>query len=126
MRVEEIIPKSCSSSYGHPSGHTFQAIAYLLVIWFDYWKNKPAHKYHSYKIAKFTSLIFILAFSIFMGISRVYVGVHAFNHVLYGWLLGVWMAIFLHFCLRDRIINHIDILLRYKNRDNLRNSGYDT
>lgn len=40
MTVEEIIPNRCSSSYGHPSGHTLNITAYAVFVFLDFWHNE--------------------------------------------------------------------------------------
>src|SRR4051812_30251485 len=50
-----------------------------------------------------------------MGFSRLYVGAHSMNQIVYGWLLGIWIASYFHYCLRKYIISHIDDILHSKN-----------
>ena len=51
-----------------------------------------------------------------MGLSRVTVGVHSFNQVIMGWLLGIWMALFCTFFCRSTIKNHVKALLTGENK----------
>ena len=56
-----------------------------------------------------------------MGFSRLYNGDHSMDQILYGWLLGLWLAISLHLLVRDFIISHVKSLLyrtqQYSNGD---------
>eukprot|EP00347_Sterkiella_histriomuscorum_P007170 403349990 len=137
MTVEDIVPKGCSSSYGHPSGHTLQIAAYLTFIWLDFYhSNECSQTQKSYgqqmeQKSKNMTIYIICTFvtfalPIFMGISRVYVGVHSYDHVLYGWLWGLWLAFAFHYFLRDFILKHFDIFLRFSDREKLLDSGNDT
>ena len=59
-------------------------------------------------------LIFPIAIGYFfaMGLSRLVLGVHSLNQILYGWLLGIWIAVACHFCLKDYIVNNANKLLK--------------
>ncbi len=46
-----------------------------------------------------------------MGFSRLYNGVHSMDQILYGWLLGLWLAFALHLLVRDFILDHVKSLL---------------
>lgn len=46
-----------------------------------------------------------------VGFSRLYNGDHSMDQILYGWLLGLWLAFALHLLVRDFIISHIKTLL---------------
>ena len=43
------------------------------------------------------------AYSMLMAFSRVVIAIHSWNQIIYGWLLGVWVALFLHFTFRERL-----------------------
>jgi uncharacterized membrane protein len=49
-----------------------------------------------------------------VGFSRLYNGDHSMDQILYGWLLGVWLAIFNHSFVRDGIMQHVDNLVYKK------------
>ena len=38
---------------------------------------------------------------------RLFLGRHTIDQLVLGTLLGVWSALFMHFCLRDKIYRHI-------------------
>lgn len=43
-----------------------------------------------------------------VGFARLYVRVHSWNQIVYGWQLGVWAALYFHSCIRDPLIAHIN------------------
>lgn len=45
-----------------------------------------------------------------VGYSRMFNGVHSLDQVIYGGLIGVWIAGMGHQCIRDRLYTHIDKL----------------
>lgn len=49
-----------------------------------------------------------------IGFARLYVRVHSWNQIMFGWQLGLWLAFYFHFCLRDSVINHIEALVSSK------------
>lgn len=69
-----VIPLVSDSSYGIPSGHS----SFTVVVWgfFAYWMKNRA------------ITIAVILFAFFMGLSRMYLGVHFPQDVIAGWLLG--------------------------------------
>lgn len=56
------------------------------------------------------SLVCVFLYSILVGFSRLYLRVHSWNQIVYGWQLGIWAAFYFHFGLRESIISHINSL----------------
>ena len=48
-----------------------------------------------------------ITLTILIGYSRIYLIVHTFNQILFGWSLGLWMAFYFHFCIRNDLIEHV-------------------
>ena len=42
-----------------------------------------------------------------IGMARFYVGVHTINQIIYGWMWGLWIVFYFHFCLRVIAIDYI-------------------
>lgn len=75
------------TGYGFPSGHAMNNAALytmILLIIFSLTKNKKL---------RISALIFGAAISFFIGISRIYLGVHNAGDVLAGWMLGIAVAL---------------------------------
>ena len=51
-------------------------------------------------------LLGAILFGLSIGYSRVILGVHSWNQVLFGWSLGIWIAFTLHFCVKDGIVEN--------------------
>lgn len=55
------------------------------------------------------TLILVFLYSFLIGFARIYVRVHSWNQIVYGWQLGLWLAFYFHFCLREGVIKHVNI-----------------
>ena len=98
----------CSSNYGNPSGHSMQASAFAFTILCDLLDHVVQFESNRKQIA-LTILYTFLAFlySMLMAFSRVVIAIHSWNQIIYGWLLGVWIALFLQVVIRERFENFI-------------------
>ena len=43
-----------------------------------------------------------------MGFARLYQGVHTANQIIFGWQIGIWLAFYFHFCVKDPLMEHIE------------------
>ena len=50
-----------------------------------------------------------------IGYSRVLLGMHGWDQVLFGWMLGWWNACVCHFIIRQPFTSHIDELTNKEN-----------
>ena len=77
----------CSYSFGNPSGHSMNGIGLPLLYCLDL--------YHSTNRKCFLGLFLSIAggLGIAIGYSRVFLGVHSLNQVVYGSLIGIWIAV---------------------------------
>jgi hypothetical protein len=50
----------------------------------------------------------VFLYSFLVGFSRLYVRVHSWNQIIYGWQLGAWAALYFHCCIREPLIQHIN------------------
>ena len=81
-----------------------------MTIWLDfnerYARNRDSrlHPLWVRLIALFIALLF--AFTI--GYSRVFLGAHSWNQLLFGWQLGLWLALTYFFCYKEPIMHHME------------------
>ena len=52
------------------------------------------------------SCIIALTFGFTIGYSRLFLGVHSLNQLIFGWSLGIWLACTLHFIFKDQIMEN--------------------
>ena len=74
----------CNYGYGNPSGHAFTCFTFYLTlahILIAYWKITG--------IRKIITFIFFSLFSFFIALSRIIVGAHSINQIIYGYSLGL-------------------------------------
>lgn len=51
--------------------------------------------------ARGLSLLVAITFGVTVGYSRLFLGVHSMDQILYGWSVGVWLAVTFHFLMRE-------------------------
>jgi len=92
--LDTSISLACDGGFGNPSGHSFSSSACYLSFWhiltdIKYFENK--------KIFRGITLIFAVLMFLTIMLSRVFLGVHSVNQVIYGCSLGVALYFFYFF-----------------------------
>ena len=85
-----------SSEFGDPSGHTMSCAQVLTTLFLDLNANFKGRKSYFF----ISSMSVILSF---VGYSRMFNGVHSIDQVIYGALIGLWIAFFGHECVRTNL-----------------------
>lgn len=117
MSDDYIIPYGCSNEYGNPSGHSLFSAGFIIFCFLDVYHGKERHgevgmqKNWKYAVA----VIFTILLPLTICFARLYVGVHSIDQIMYGFLIGVWSALYFHYCLRDSVLNHIHNILENPN-----------
>jgi len=57
--------------------------------------------------AYYSSFVFAIYWLVSIPITRIVLGVHSFDQVIFGITLGIWNGLVCHFLLRDNLIGHI-------------------
>lgn len=81
----------CDGGFGNPSGHSITS-AYLYLTLFMYIKDSKFLK--EKQIAKIIIFLLFLTYIILIILSRLILGIHSINQVIYGSTLGVIVMIF--------------------------------
>ena len=111
-----INPYGCTNEYGNPSGHALLCSSFFSLLFLDNFHIK------SNKCSKLTYFLWfglLISTIVTVSFSRLYLGMHTLNQVLYGALLGIWLAVYFHYCLRNFIISHTTNLM--EGTDNVSN-----
>ena len=111
----------CSKDYGFPSGHSSISMHVTVFMILDIFASSI---YSSEILIQIITVILSMAFPVLIGFSRVYLGVHSFDQVLNGWLLGLWCALFAHFMLRNQIMSHVEKLINNYSVQNISGSEF--
>jgi membrane-associated phospholipid phosphatase len=82
--VDPTISLACDGGFGNPSGHSFSSSAVYLTVWHMITQFKILRR----TLIKIGLLILFLALAAAIVLSRLYLGVHGINQILYGSLLG--------------------------------------
>ena len=113
----QIEAMTCSTQYGNPSGHSLFAMGTALTIWLDYNATVTNTCFWGRWYTRLALLIAALTFGVTIGYSRVVLGVHSWNQLLFGWQLGAWMALTLHYCCRDKLHENVQQLFYDRDTD---------
>lgn len=96
----------CTDEYGNPSGHAFFTAGGHFFVFLDIFHSNKEKKF---SLPVYTISVFLtLSLSFLVGFARFYLGLHTINQIVYGWSLGIFVAFYFHFCLRETIIKHVD------------------
>jgi membrane-associated phospholipid phosphatase len=87
--VDSNLFKTCTGGYGNPSGHSLASVAFYLSLW------HVLSQYTTRLWLKLLSCVLFIALILSILISRMYLGVHTANQVIYGASLGLFFY-FLH------------------------------
>jgi undecaprenyl-diphosphatase len=103
---QNVIAYGCDSSFGNPSGHTESSTGVALYLWLDYIATYPEHAVWK----KALLLLLAIGFGVSVAFSRLILGVHSIDQVVYGFLIGVWVSFTMQYCVRPLLDAHIDAL----------------
>ena len=103
---EDIEAYGCCTSFGNPSGHSATAMGFFLILYLDY-VNSVKSGHFAHPVCKVTFGILTICFAIAIGYSRLFLGQHTLNQVVYGWSIGIWAAFTFHYCLSELMMNNV-------------------
>ena len=95
----------CECSYGNPSGHSLIGFYFYLSI--TYYLCKSYFKHYN-NFIKFSIYLFSFLFAALTAFSRLVLGVHSLDQVLYGSFLGIFAFLIFTFTFKiyDMPLNH--------------------
>ena len=108
--ISEYLTFSCNYGYGNPSGHSFTCICIYLTlshILITYFKMSL--------LVKIIIFIFFILASFLIIISRLILGAHSINQVLYGFNLGLGVYFILIYFIGYHKYNSISFIQHIKN-----------
>ena len=103
----------CDYEYGNPAGDSFFfAFFYLTLILYYFYDGSAQHQWlrSSTSFETVCCVIYVVG-ALMLGFSEFYVGAHTADQIIYGWTLGIWLALALHEFLRKPFKKHIEWLL---------------
>lgn len=106
---------ACIRSYGNPSGHSIMIPGVYGSLWLLLFVRKREQPLIQHTVARhivmWGTLMLLIVAMVLVPISRLYQGLHALNQVIYGSLLGLWMAYTFAVALDRYIDPYIDSVL---------------
>ena len=102
----DVAAYACSTDFGNPSGHCETVAGMSGALALDFSSTR-----RTTPMAKALALAAAGAFSLSIAYSRLFLGVHSLNQVLFGLLLGVWLASTMEFCARRALFRHAGALV---------------
>jgi len=111
----EVSTYKCYSEFGSPSGHTMMCTNFCIYIYFIYVVNasennrlyKRLKTILPDKAIKFSAFMILAISTYYMGYSRILLGAHSINQVLYGFFLGLWTGVWFIFIVRKTLLLHL-------------------
>jgi membrane-associated phospholipid phosphatase len=83
---KEITPYLCEGGWGNPSGHAINCTAFYLTVWRLIFS---AEEYKKYPNVKHIGLVLTLIFLTLIYFSRLLLGQHTINQIIFGALIGL-------------------------------------
>lgn len=97
----------CSAEYGNPSGHAMISTGMAMLVALDYVEDFVADGSNQRLTIFASSLIFGATTSY----SRLFLGVHGINQVVFGSAIGLWVAFTMHYVFRSKIMGHLNSII---------------
>ena len=99
---KQIVGMQCQTGYSNPSGHLLQNCFFWTTIYLHLYFEVGVHRpritvFCTAYIIQLCAVAHGITYLILMGFSRVYLGVHTYNEVLFGAALGTVLAIIGHY-----------------------------
>ena len=85
MTNVNIIPYDCSHEWGNPSGHSLFSAGFFLFWCLDMFWTEEGRLHYTSNVLIYSTLVISLLMPLFIGLARIYVGVHTIDQVIYGW-----------------------------------------
>lgn len=104
--VRVVTSEACDQGFGSPSGHSTGAAAFAVYVALDLLGTDNRWR-------TVLGLCGAVAFFFFAGLSRFYLGLHAWNQIIFGWSLGVWLAFTFYFIVSPLIHYMMNSILSY-------------
>ena len=112
---DEIVGDRCATGFGNPSGHMLNNVFLWVTVYLHYFYAIGEEQVEYSKGIKITMTSLIIIMTALMAKSRVFLGAHTFNEVLYGALLGVTLAFIGHYKVKPFVIQIPELLISQDN-----------
>ena len=97
---------SCSAEYGNPSGHSMVAFGFSMLMLLDIFETSVLSTSD-----KVIYTIVELLFGASVGYSRFILGSHTANQILFGTIIGAWIAFTMTYVVREQLMDHLNAIV---------------
>ena len=89
-----------------------------IIVWLDFNERVGRNEQSRFRhwLVRVFALMLAVTFSFTIGYFRVFLGVHAWNQLLFGWMFGIWLAVTYFFCYKNWIFDRLDELSKAKEK----------
>lgn len=109
---DEILSFKCDPAYGNPSGHSMETTSLFLTLW-DVSINHNNLLEGNFLPFKYIILSLVIVSIILISLSRLVLGVHTLNQIIYGNLLGLIVFFFIKYMMFENDYNSDSFFRRY-------------
>jgi hypothetical protein len=99
----------CTAGFGSPSGHAMFSVMWAFLLHLDGF----GHVFSTW-ISYLIFFLLTLPFAGLVAFSRLYVGVHSLDQIIYGSLIGLFLAFYLHYIVKPTLFTHLQKLMSGK------------
>ena len=92
---ESVTAYACSGSFGNPSGHSSTVACMFMTNWLELFRSFKVDYW-----SKVLTLVLGLTFVGTIAYSRLFLGVHSVDQILFGCFIGFWCGYTMHFCVQ--------------------------
>lgn len=100
---------SYAKGFGNPSGHAMTVALFCAAGTLDVVSVKRVPFFAKFGVGFFCALIAVITC-----MTRLFLGVHTLNQLVYGTVLGVWLAFTMYYCVQESLLSHVSIFLSKK------------
>jgi membrane-associated phospholipid phosphatase len=104
----EVQPFYCSSQFGNPSGHTLMATTMIQSYLLNSFPLTGSNSKNYLGVLVWTIGYIYVGI---IGYSRLFLGAHTLNQVVFGFLIGEWLVLSYFFLVQEPLKDHAKILL---------------
>jgi membrane-associated phospholipid phosphatase len=102
----DIKPSVCRPDFGNPSGHCMVSSFFWITCYLHQYyevgvKRQRMAVFCTAYIIKMVATVALIVFLMFLALSRVFLGEHSYNQVLFGLEIGTLFAFILHFFVKQ-------------------------
>lgn len=107
----DLFKGECQAQFGGPAGSCMISTTFVVALMLEIADSVSESK--KFKVWVGCVLFpFAFAFIVAQGFSRIAVGLHSLEQVVFAWFLGIWLGLTGHFVIRDLVIERANTFIK--------------